>query len=71
MTCFLPHIIIEIKVIVHKQIEEDSVRQQAIMNLDVQFGNTSTSKDDMRKAYEECNNIPQEKHALIDTFLKD
>ncbi|GJV03593.1 hypothetical protein Tco_1337162 [Tanacetum coccineum] len=28
-------------------------------------------KDDMRKAYKECNHIQQETRALIDTFLKE
>ncbi|GKD41094.1 hypothetical protein Tco_1261301 [Tanacetum coccineum] len=50
--------------------DEDIVRQKAIMELAVQFDNASTTKDDMRKAYEKCNDIPQESHALIDTFLK-
>ncbi|GJR83935.1 retrotransposon-related protein [Tanacetum coccineum] len=56
---------------VQKQIEEDKVRQLAIMNLAVESDNASTSKDDMRKAYEECNDIPQEKRTLIDTFFKE
>ncbi|GJV47695.1 hypothetical protein Tco_1437907 [Tanacetum coccineum] len=54
-----------------KQIEEDKVRQLAIMNLAVEYDNASTTKDDLRKAYKECNDIPQEKRALIDTFLKE
>ncbi|GKB77261.1 hypothetical protein Tco_0944156, partial [Tanacetum coccineum] len=28
-------------------------------------------KEDLRKAYEKCNHIPQESRALIDTFLKE
>ncbi|GJV99751.1 retrotransposon protein, putative, ty1-copia subclass [Tanacetum coccineum] len=31
---------------------------------------TTAAKDDMRKAYDECSDISQEKPALIDTFLK-
>nr|GEW85858.1 hypothetical protein [Tanacetum cinerariifolium] len=54
---------------VHKQIEEDKVRQLAIMNLAVELENASMAKDD--KAYEECNDIPEEKRALVDTFLKE
>nr|GFA47689.1 hypothetical protein [Tanacetum cinerariifolium] len=42
---------------VHKQIEENNVRQQAIMNLAVQFEKESIAKDNLRKAYEECNDI--------------
>ncbi|GJS90406.1 hypothetical protein Tco_0773042 [Tanacetum coccineum] len=71
MACSLSHIIDEIKAMVQKQIEEDKVRQLAIMNLDVEFDNASTTKEHMRKAYEKCNNIPQEKCALIDTSLKE
>ncbi|GJR78039.1 hypothetical protein Tco_0148824 [Tanacetum coccineum] len=40
------------------------------MELAVQFDNASTAKNDLRKAYEKCNDIPQENRALIDTFLK-
>nr|GEU99856.1 hypothetical protein [Tanacetum cinerariifolium] len=40
--------------------DEDIVRQKVIMKLAVQFDNASTSKDDMRNAYEKCNDIPQE-----------
>ncbi|GJX98486.1 hypothetical protein Tco_0355505 [Tanacetum coccineum] len=29
------------------------------------------TKDDLRKAYEKCNDIPQESRALIDNFLKE
>ncbi|GKC23805.1 hypothetical protein Tco_1025955 [Tanacetum coccineum] len=41
------------------------------MNLAVEYGNACEAKDDMRKAYEECNHIQQETRALIDTFLKE
>ncbi|GJT95894.1 hypothetical protein Tco_1091412 [Tanacetum coccineum] len=37
----------------------------------VQFDNACTTKDDLKKAYEKCNDIPQESRALIDTFLKE
>ncbi|GJW94070.1 hypothetical protein Tco_0173742 [Tanacetum coccineum] len=50
--------------------DEDKARQKAIMELGVQFDNACTAKDDMRKAYEKCNDIPHESRALIDTFLK-
>nr|GEV46129.1 hypothetical protein [Tanacetum cinerariifolium] len=54
-----------------KQIDEDMVRQKAILDLALQFENACTAKDDLRKAYGKCNDIPQESHALIDTFLKE
>ncbi|GJR31761.1 ribonuclease H-like domain-containing protein [Tanacetum coccineum] len=71
MVCSLLQTFGEIKAIVHKQIEDDNVCQQAIMNLAVQFENASIAKDSMRKAYEKCNDIPQEKRAFIDNFLKE
>ncbi|GKD55981.1 hypothetical protein Tco_1289368, partial [Tanacetum coccineum] len=55
---------------VGKQIEEDRGRQMAIMNLAREFDNACTAKDDLRKAYEECNHIPLEQRALIDNFQK-
>ncbi|GKF37853.1 hypothetical protein Tco_0114611 [Tanacetum coccineum] len=70
MACSLPHNVDEIKAMVQKQIEEDKVRQLAIMNLAVEYDNASTTKDELRKAYEKCNGILQEKHVLIDTYLK-
>ncbi|GKB60500.1 transposase, MuDR, MULE transposase domain protein [Tanacetum coccineum] len=47
------------------------VRQKAILDLVLQFDNACTTKEDLRKAYEKCNDIPQESHGLIDTFLKE
>ncbi|GJZ13105.1 hypothetical protein Tco_0548335 [Tanacetum coccineum] len=69
MACSLPHTIDEIEALVEKLIDEDIVDQKAITELAMQFDNASTSKDDMRKAYEKCNDISQENHALIGTFL--
>ncbi|GKD04968.1 hypothetical protein Tco_1179942 [Tanacetum coccineum] len=71
MVCSVSHNVDEIKAMVQKQIEEDKVRQLTIMNLTVEFENASIAKDDLRKAYEECNDIPKEKRALVDTFLKE
>ncbi|GKE10905.1 hypothetical protein Tco_1414456, partial [Tanacetum coccineum] len=64
-----PHTYDEIKAMVDKQIEDDKARQLVIMNLAVEYDNACEAKDDPRKAYEECNDIPQETSALIDTFL--
>ncbi|GJW43932.1 ribonuclease H-like domain-containing protein [Tanacetum coccineum] len=47
------------------------VRQKAFLDLALQFDNACTAKDDLRKAYEKCNDISQESRALIDTFLKE
>nr|GEX09915.1 hypothetical protein [Tanacetum cinerariifolium] len=70
MACSVLHAYDENKAMVEKQIEEDKGRQLSIMNLAVEYDNASTSKDDMRKAYDECNDIPKEQRALIDTFFK-
>ncbi|GKE17644.1 hypothetical protein Tco_1425221, partial [Tanacetum coccineum] len=50
--------------------DEDIFRQKEIIELAVQFDNARLAKDDLRKAYEKCNDIPQENRALIETFLK-
>ncbi|GKD14859.1 hypothetical protein Tco_1199266 [Tanacetum coccineum] len=71
MACSLSHTIDEIKDMILKQIEEDKVCQLAIMNLAVEYDNACTAKGDMRKAYEECNDIPQEKRDLIVSFLNE
>ncbi|GKF16605.1 hypothetical protein Tco_0061523 [Tanacetum coccineum] len=70
MACSLSHTIDEMKAFIEKLIDEDVVYQKAIIELAVQFDNASTTKEDMKKAYEKCNDIPQENRALIDTFLK-
>ncbi|GKB23609.1 hypothetical protein Tco_0863010, partial [Tanacetum coccineum] len=51
---------------VQKQIEEDKVRQLAIMNLVVEYNHACTAKDELRNAYEKCTDISQEKRVLID-----
>ncbi|GKB87877.1 hypothetical protein Tco_0960149 [Tanacetum coccineum] len=60
----------EIQALVQKQIDEDMVHQKAILDLALQFDNACTTKEDLRKAYEKCNHIPQEIRALIDIFFK-
>ncbi|GKE87544.1 hypothetical protein Tco_1565019 [Tanacetum coccineum] len=54
-----------------KLIDEDKGRQNAILDLALQFENSCTAKDDLRNAYEKCNDISQESRALIDSFLKE
>ncbi|GKD04502.1 hypothetical protein Tco_1179476 [Tanacetum coccineum] len=70
MACSLSHIVDEIQALVKKLIDEDIVRQKALMELALQFDNASGAKNDLRKVYEKCNDIPQKSRALIDTFLK-
>ncbi|GJY36642.1 transposase, MuDR, MULE transposase domain protein [Tanacetum coccineum] len=71
MACSVPHTDDEIQALVQKVIDEDMVRQKAILDLALQFDDACTAKDDLRKAYEKCNDIPQESCALIDNFLKE
>ncbi|GJV34993.1 hypothetical protein Tco_1407470 [Tanacetum coccineum] len=71
MACSLPHTDSEVEDLVQKLIDKDKGRQNAILNLALQFKNSCTAKDDLRKAYEKCNDISQESRALIDTFLKE
>ncbi|GJU20859.1 hypothetical protein Tco_1154201 [Tanacetum coccineum] len=70
MACSLPHTYDQIKSMVEKQIEEDRGRQLVIMNLAHEFNDACTAKDHLRKAYEECRDIPLDQRALIDNFLK-
>ncbi|GJX55882.1 RNA-directed DNA polymerase, eukaryota [Tanacetum coccineum] len=39
-------------------------------NVAVEYDNVSTTKDELRNAYEKRTDIPQEKRVLIDAFLK-
>ncbi|GJT86947.1 hypothetical protein Tco_1068664 [Tanacetum coccineum] len=71
MACSVPHTDDEIQALVQKLIDEDMVHQKAILNLALQFDDACTAKHDLRKAYEKCNDIPQESRALIDNFLKE
>ncbi|GJV92940.1 hypothetical protein Tco_1540753 [Tanacetum coccineum] len=71
MACSLPHTYSEVEALVQKLIDEDKGRQNAILDLALQFENSCTAKDDLRNAYEKCNDISQERRALIDTFLKE
>ncbi|GJV96014.1 hypothetical protein Tco_1547591 [Tanacetum coccineum] len=71
MSCSLPHTDSEVEALVQKLIDEDNGRQNAILDLALQFENPYTAKDDLRKAYEKCNDISQESRALIDSFLKE
>ncbi|GKD84447.1 hypothetical protein Tco_1355601 [Tanacetum coccineum] len=70
MACSLPHTIDEIQAWVYKQMDKDKARLNKILELAGKFDNACIAKDGLRKAYEKCNNIPQESRALIDTFFK-
>ncbi|GJX58338.1 hypothetical protein Tco_0289728 [Tanacetum coccineum] len=70
MACSVLHTYDQIKSMVKKQTQEDRGRHLVIMNLGHQFDNACTAKDELRKAYEECKDIPLEQRALIEIFLK-
>ncbi|GKD82598.1 hypothetical protein Tco_1349437 [Tanacetum coccineum] len=71
MACSVPHTDDEIQALVKKLIDEDMVRQKVILDLALQFDDAYTTKGDLRKSYEKCNDIPQESRALITNFLKE
>ncbi|GJV43558.1 hypothetical protein Tco_1428094 [Tanacetum coccineum] len=52
MACSLPHTDYEVEALVQKLIDEDKVHQNAVLDLALQFENSCTAKDDLRKAYE-------------------
>ncbi|GJW37153.1 hypothetical protein Tco_0060073 [Tanacetum coccineum] len=41
-----------------------------MMNLAHQFNDAIIAKDELRKAYEECRDIPLEQRAVIEKFMK-
>ncbi|GJU73098.1 hypothetical protein Tco_1264503 [Tanacetum coccineum] len=71
MTCSLPHTDSEVEALVQRLINEDKGRQDVLLNLAFQFEDSCAVRDDLRKAYERCNDIPQESRALICTLLKE
>ncbi|GJV29719.1 hypothetical protein Tco_1386167 [Tanacetum coccineum] len=71
MACSLPHTDSEVEALVQRLINEDKGRQDVLLNLAFQFEDSCAVRDDLRKAYEKCNDIPQESRALICTLLKE
>ncbi|GJS90731.1 hypothetical protein Tco_0773367 [Tanacetum coccineum] len=71
MACSLPHTDSEIEALVQRLINEDKGCQDVLLNLDFQFEDSCAVRDDLRKAYEKCNDISQESRALICTLLKE
>nr|GFB74562.1 hypothetical protein [Tanacetum cinerariifolium] len=60
MVCSLSHTGSEVETLVQKLIDEDNGRQNAIIDLALQFENSCTVKNDLRNAYEKCTDISQE-----------
>nr|GEX42272.1 hypothetical protein [Tanacetum cinerariifolium] len=52
MACSVPHTNDEIQALLQKLIDEDMVRQKAILDLALQIDDACTAKADLRKAYE-------------------
>ncbi|GJS12038.1 hypothetical protein Tco_0368834 [Tanacetum coccineum] len=71
MACSLPHTDSEIKALVQRLINEDKGRQDALLELAIRFEDLCAVRDDLKKAYEKCNDISQESRALIGTLLKE
>ncbi|GJR67529.1 hypothetical protein Tco_0013594 [Tanacetum coccineum] len=71
MACSLPHTNSGVEALVQRLINEDKGRQDVLLNLAFQFEDSCAVRDDLRKAYEKCNDISQESRALICTFLKE
>ncbi|GJZ75466.1 hypothetical protein Tco_0639931 [Tanacetum coccineum] len=71
MACSLPHTDSEIEALVQRLINEDKGRQDALLELAFRFEDSCAVRDDLRKAYEKCNDMSQESRALICTFLKE
>ncbi|GKC38998.1 hypothetical protein Tco_1051382 [Tanacetum coccineum] len=61
MDCFLSPTIDIIKAAVMKQVDEDNICMQAIIDLAMLFDKASTTDDDMIKAYKECKDISEER----------
>ncbi|GJU15529.1 hypothetical protein Tco_1143495 [Tanacetum coccineum] len=70
MACSLPHTNSEIEALVQRLINEDKGHQDALLELAFRFEDSCAVRDDLRKAYEKCNDMSQESRALIDTLLK-
>ncbi|GJY91412.1 hypothetical protein Tco_0506608 [Tanacetum coccineum] len=60
-----------VEALVQRLINEDKGRQDVLLNLAFQFEDSCAVRDDLRKAYEKCNDISQESRALICTLLKE
>ncbi|GKB96303.1 hypothetical protein Tco_0982440 [Tanacetum coccineum] len=71
MACSFPHTIDEIKALVQKQIDEDTICKEAIFDVTKLFEQARADKEDPREAYAKCKDVPQEKSVVIDKFLED
>nr|GEY22985.1 hypothetical protein [Tanacetum cinerariifolium] len=70
MACSVLHTDDEIEALIQKLIDEDMVRQKAIMDLALQFENACTAKEDLRKAYKKCGKIEKQMNARLVWLLE-
>ncbi|GKE54054.1 hypothetical protein Tco_1489210 [Tanacetum coccineum] len=71
MACSLPHTDSEVEALVQRLINEDKGRHDALLELAFRCKDSCAVRDNIRKAYEKCNDMSQESRALICTFLKE
>ncbi|GKC75708.1 hypothetical protein Tco_1126482 [Tanacetum coccineum] len=71
MACSLPYTDFEVEALVQRLINEDKGRQDVLLELAIKFEDSCAIRDDLRKAYEKCNDISQKSRALICTLLKE
>ncbi|GKE43666.1 hypothetical protein Tco_1470950 [Tanacetum coccineum] len=60
MACSLSHTDSEVEALVQRLINEDKGRQDVLLSLAFQFEDSCAVRDDLRKAYEKCDDISQE-----------
>ncbi|GJS64532.1 hypothetical protein Tco_0679096 [Tanacetum coccineum] len=60
MACSLPHTDSEVGALVQRLINEDKGRQDKLLELAFRFEDSCAVRDDLRKAYEKCNDMSQE-----------
>ena len=72
MACKLPHTVEQIQRYVQKQTEKgDTDRQQAIVEVIKQFELAKALKQKLRTMYQECNDLSEDRKAVIDQFWYD
>ena len=67
MACKVPHTVEQLQKYVQKQTEKgDTDRQQAIVEVIKQFELAKALKQKLRTKYQECNDILEDRKAVID-----
>ena len=72
MACKVPHTVEQLQMYVQKQTEKgDTDRQKAIVEVIKQFELAKALKQKLREKYQECNDISEDRKAVIDQFWYD